>query len=123
VKKYILVVGWVFVIVVLSLLPKSSIDTGSLKLFKGADKIVHFGMYAILMFLWMIAIKKNTKPNRNNRVLYAVIFSVVLGIMLELMQKYLVIGRSFDTFDIIANITGVTFVIIFLNNKIFKDEF
>jgi len=123
VKKYFFVIGWILVVVVLSLLPKSSIDTGSLKLFKGADKIVHFTMYAVLMFLWMVAIKQKPIANIKGRLIFAAAFSVALGIILEIMQKYLVIGRTFDIFDIIANMSGVVFVIIFLNNKIFKDEF
>lgn len=80
-------------------------------------------MYAILMFLWMNAIRKEQKKNRINWIVFAGIFSISLGILLEILQKYLEIGRSFDTFDIIANITGTIFVIIFLNNKILKYEF
>ncbi len=108
-------------IIVLSLLPKSSIDSEKIKLFEGADKIVHFSMYFILMALWYFASKKILKTKRRKFIITGVIFSIFLGIILEFLQKYLDIGRSFDTFDIVANITGVFFV--FLINKNFKDEF
>lgn len=108
-------------IIVLSLLPKSALHTEKVHLFNGADKIVHFLMYFILMSIWFYASKKIQEAKRRRFMIIGIVFSVFLGIILEILQKYLDIGRSFDTFDIVANITGVFFVLLI--NKNFKDEF
>jgi hypothetical protein len=120
VKRYINVIIWSILIVILSLLPKSSLDVNHVKLFKGADKIVHFILYAVLMFLWLRPrILVNESKNTNSLIVIGCIYSISLGIILEILQNYLEIGRSFDTFDIVANILGVVFIIFILNNKKF----
>ena len=118
-KRYINVIIWTVIIVVLSLLPKDTIDSNHIKLFKGADKIVHFVLYAILMILWF-RIKRNEKVSNSKRrfITFGATYSISLGIILEILQNYLEIGRSFDTFDIVADILGVLIiVIIFYNQK------
>lgn len=116
--KYIYVIIWIVLVIVLSLLPKDSIEIESVRFFKGFDKIIHFFMYAIMMFLWIRIIRYNKMYDKSKWILFGMFFSIGLGIILEILQKYLEIGRSFDIFDIITNITGVLFVVIFFNNKI-----
>ncbi len=121
-RKYVYLSVWVLVIIVLSLMPKSSLGMEKVKLFENSDKIVHFMMYAILTILAIMAFKKRDVCTKRCLTIIS-IFSIFLGVMMEFLQEYLDIGRSFDTFDILANTTGVIFVIIFLNNKIVKYEF
>ena len=116
--KYMYVIIWTVIVIVLSLLPKNSIDVESVKFFKGFDKIVHFFMYAIMMILWLNTFRKIKEHDKLKWIFFAIFFSISLGIILEILQKYLEIGRSFDIFDIITNITGVLFVVIIFNNKI-----
>lgn len=124
VMKYGYVVGWTIFVIVMSLLPKSSLDVGSVRFFKGFDKIVHFFFYAILMIVWIkdFRLLKKTE-NKIRRYVFGIFYCISLGVILEICQKNLENGRSFDTFDIIANISGVIFVVVFLNHKIFKNEF
>lgn len=120
--KRVLYIGiWTTIIIILSLLPKNSISTSRIKLFEGADKIVHFFMYFVFMVLWRYASRVPEIVNKKKFIFYGLIFGALLGIILEILQKYLDIGRSFDIFDILANISGLIFV--FLINKNFKDEF
>jgi len=119
--RYCYIAIWSFIVIVLSLLPKSALQEDKVHLFKGADKIVHFLMYFILMNIWYYAAKKISKTKQRRFIIIGVVYGVFLGIILEILQKYLDMGRSFDTFDIVANITGLFFV--FLINKNFKDEF
>ncbi len=121
-RKYVYLSVWVLVIIVLSLMPKSSLGIKRVKLFENSDKIVHFMMYAILTILAIMALKKRDVCTKRCLTIIS-IFSIFLGVLMEFLQEYLDIGRSFDTFDILANTTGVLFVIIFLNNKIVKYEF
>ena len=119
-KRYINVIIWTVIIVVLSLLPKEAIDSNHIKLFKGADKIVHFVLYAVLMFLWFrININEKVSKSKRRFITFGVIYSISLGIILEILQNYLEIGRSFDTFDIVADILGVLFIVIILYNQKF----
>ena len=115
-KKNTAIILWTITIIVLSLLPKSTLQNEHMKLFKGADKIVHFTMYFILMFLWYW---RSRKPARWSYLSIGIIFSVALGITLEFLQKYYIPGRTFDILDIVANVSGVLVVIIFIILKIF----
>ena len=119
--RYCYIAIWTLIVIVLSLLPKSAINEDRIRLFEGADKIIHFLMYFILMSIWYYAGKKISKKKRRRFIIIGVVFGIFLGIILEILQNYLDIGRSFDTFDIVADITGLFFV--FLINKNFKDEF
>ncbi len=121
-SKYVYVSLWVIVVIVLSLMPKSSLGIERVKLFKHSDKIVHFIMYAVLAILSIMAFKKG-KNCRADCLAIISISSLSLGVIMEFLQEYLEIGRTFDTFDILANAAGVIFVIIFLNNKIVNYEF
>lgn len=124
VMRYGFVVVWTIFVIVMSLLPKSSIDVGNIHFFKGFDKIVHLFFYAILMFLWIKDFKLFEKSdNKAKKFIFGIFYCISLGVILEICQKYLEIGRSFDTFDIIANISGAIIVAVFLNHKIFKNEF
>ena len=52
-------------------------------------------------FLWCMALRK--KEINFSNVLF---FSISFGILMEICQLYLFNGRSFELYDIIANILG-----------------
>ena len=111
---------WTAVIVILSLLPKSALQHQHLPLFKGADKIVHFIMYLILMWLWYL---RSLVTGDKKYIIAGTIYSIALGVVLEYIQRDYIAGRTFDVYDILANITGVFAVIIFIILKNLKNEF
>jgi VanZ family protein len=79
------------------------------------DKMVHFVFYFVMTFLWQIDIRSK------RFLLYLSIIS--LGIFLEFYQDYFTTTRSFDLFDIVANISGVVvasliFSYLYKNKKI-----
>ncbi len=109
---------------ILSLLPKSSIDNNSIKLFKGADKVVHFFMYAVMFFLWDRAfLSFFDKKIKKNYYLFGLFFAIALGVILEFIQETAIIGRNFDISDILFNTFGAISALIFVNYKTTKDEF
>lgn len=72
------------------------------------DKIVHFLMYSTLTFtfLW----ENFTRHHYHvitNRVFSIIIIVIAVGIIMELLQKYLTNYRSGDIKDEIANTTGL----------------
>ncbi|MBN4046913.1 VanZ family protein [bacterium AH-315-P13] len=114
----ILTICYTLVIAVLSLvniksLPKlgSSFD----------DKIFHALAYGTLVLLWYFTLNhlKITKP-----IFLSALFSIIYGIILEVLQGQLTIMRSLDILDVLANCIGVTIAFLFIiirNKRIVKN--
>ena len=69
------------------------------------DKIVHFGMYFVLMSVIIIEHRKNIK-NPANLFLLALI-PLSYGILMEILQLTLTSTRSGDFYDALADAAGV----------------
>ncbi len=92
--------------------------------FPHADKVVHFGFYfvtTILAYLvfskeWLLATKKRKK------IFFVFLFTVLYGIIIEILQIKLTHDRAGEFFDVVANTFGsisAIFVTLTLhNNKI-----
>lgn len=70
------------------------------------DKIVHFLEYFFLAFLTAFALVRGTKRSRQWQMQMAIIFPVLYGILLEVIQLG-VPGREMSFLDIGANVAGV----------------
>lgn len=75
----------------------------------GFDKLIHVGLFLILTFLWnrvgnkekyLEIVKKKIITNY-------LVFGIVFAILVEYLQIY-VPNRSFDYWDMIANLSGGT---------------
>lgn len=77
-------------------------------LFKGSDKIVHFIFYAILVGLLSFGYVKGERFNLS-KLLFSAYWSVLFGGLIELIQHYLVKGRSGEWEDFLANTIGILF--------------
>ena len=85
------------------------------------DKIFHVFAHGILFSLWYFTLNsyKIIRPT-----FIAVLFSVIYGIIIEVLQGLLTIARYFDTLDVLANCIGVviaTLFIIIRNRTIVKN--
>lgn len=90
------------IVAVLSLMP--SYDVPDIKLFPGADKLVHISMYLGLSFLacWSYDIRRHRMW-----FMYILMASVFMyGVIMEILQRTMHNGRDFDFKDMIANLTG-----------------
>jgi VanZ family protein len=66
------------------------------------DKWVHIGLFAVLIFLWRSSF--NYKISNYNLILF---FTALLyGFMVEVIQLYFISNRSFDLYDVAADMTG-----------------
>lgn len=109
------VLAWLFLllIIILSLLPGSSIPKMKWQDFIGLDKIAHFIMYGLCFYLFI----KAYKMNRDNSLFYISFMGLLLlGLLLEFFQMILQAGRSFDLYDLLANVTGLLTVSLFVRN-------
>ncbi|MEI7524739.1 MAG: VanZ family protein [Mariniphaga sp.] len=88
-------------IAILSLLP--SADIPQVPMFPGADKIVHLCMYLGLSAIscWSMHAEINTKWYY-----LVILFAVSWGITMEIFQKIMNLGRSFELLDILSNSIG-----------------
>ena len=90
------------IVAVLSLMP--SRDLPHFTVFPAIDKVVHISMYLGLSFLacWIYEIKRERMQP-----LYLLLAGVFMyGVLMEILQRTMHNGRSFDFKDMIANLTG-----------------
>ena len=99
-------------LIILSLVPYPDIGLPKFKLFE-LDKLIHFCMYTIFIIIWGLKSDNKTK---------ILIFSILFGLGLEILQHILPFGRYFDWGDFIANSSGVLFgtiILFYLKKKLF----
>ncbi len=87
----------------------------------GKDKSVHFLFYFVLTLLWNFALQRKFKNDSLKYII--VIFVIIYGIIIEVLQGTLTKYRQPDLYDAIANLGGALvalIIIISLNSKIFK---
>ena len=89
------------IVAFLSLLPPK--DFPDIPLFPGADKVVHTCMYLGLTWLACWSMHAEVK-----RVWYylIILFSISWGVVMEIFQYIMHMGRSFDLYDIAGNSLG-----------------
>jgi VanZ family protein len=93
------------VLLFLSLTNADSFSRIELGDFPNFDKLVHFGMYFILMSVIIIEHRKNLS-NPLNLFLLALI-PLIYGILMEILQLTLTSTRSGDFYDALADAAGV----------------
>lgn len=95
--KYLSII-WLIAITVASLISAESVNEIKMVYIPGLDKLIHFVMYMILTILLLKSIKGRK---------YQIIgFSIFYGVLMEVLQFLISSGRSFEMYDIIANISG-----------------
>ena len=97
-----LAVGWLLFITILFFLPGSSFPKQNWFSKIYIDKWVHTGVFAVLLFLWRSAFELQLKYYH----LLLLIFALLYGFTVELVQKQWVPNRDFDLYDIMADMAG-----------------
>jgi VanZ family protein len=103
---------WILIILVACSTPGRQLPPAP---FINFDKLIHFFFYGMLQILLMrgFVLQKQFPALRKNYLLITAIFSTTYGIFIEVMQGYILKNRSFDQYDIAANIVGVVLGIVF----------
>ncbi|MDF4221291.1 VanZ family protein [Maribacter sp. M208] len=72
------------------------------------DKIVHFTFYSVMVVLGYLAIPKSKEQlvGRAKLLWYIVLFAIVYGIIIEVLQHVATSDRHGDPLDALANSTG-----------------
>lgn len=95
-------------IAVVSLLPGESLPQFSWGQMISLDTLGHFGLYALLSFVFLYEWLRNQRSVRGQLSDSIRIWAStsVFGILLEVLQATMITGRFFEVSDIIANIIG-----------------
>ena len=75
------------------------------------DKWAHLAVYALMFVLWARAFTLAYRPDR--RVLALILVLTVYGIAIEVLQDQVIINRTGDSADVVANIFGILAVLLF----------
>ena len=120
-KFYKKIPSWVTsIIVMLSIayvsLDPNPMDINSIKLFKGADKVVHFIMYFTLCSAFIFDYAKSRMPHHTKFSSEAAFttFAFLYGLIMEILQAKLSEFRVFDVLDITANTMGALAALIII---------
>ena len=104
-----LAILWTAITLWLSLISARSASKFNVWDFVGVDKAAHLVFYTVFGFLWCMALRKKEYVEK-----FTLFFSISFGILMEICQFYLFNGRSFELYDILANIIGsISGVILF----------
>ena len=81
------------------------------------DKVPHAVVYGVLAWCWLIAFGRGgDRPKR--RMLYVILVPIAIGTVAELTQP--LVGRVCDLMDWVANVAGVSVVVIFWMIRMWK---
>ena len=116
--KFIPAVCWFIITLVLLTLPGSVFPKQSWLDNLQLDKMVHVGLFSVLVFLFFFPfIKGNITGKKKKQILiWIAIAGLAYGIVMEFIQKYWIPNRSFDVFDILADGVGC-FIPVFFSKR------
>ena len=106
---------WFIISTILLTLPGSSFPKNDWLSKIWADKWIHIGLFAIMVFLWCWAMLKIYTANKRLKVIFIEvgIAGLIYGIGMEFVQKYFIPFRSFDVGDIIADAAGCIIGVVY----------
>jgi VanZ family protein len=118
IRKFLPGIAWFFLILILISIPGKLLPSHNsfLELIY-FDKWVHFSLFAILAFLFLLPIYQAQPKNRSTLITLVVFGSIAWGLLTECIQHFLVVNRSFDLWDWAADSFGVTIAFFYLNKK------
>ena len=115
-------IAWSLLIVLVCLMPANNLPSSSFLSFKGADKLIHFALYAVLLILVGKGLVNYFKSSYSiNRIIFiAFLYCFFLGVGIEFLQSIFVVGRLGDVFDVLANAIGASTGIVILTAHLKK---
>jgi hypothetical protein len=94
--------------ILLMCLPGSMVPGTGIFALKNLDKIVHVMLFGMNVLFWGWHYQAAGREPTNLRFIFiaATLLMITLGIIMEYVQLYFIPNRSFDGYDIIADIIG-----------------
>ncbi len=123
-RKFLPGIAWFFIIMVLTCMPGSDLPKVRWLDKIYFDKWVHIGMFGILVFLFSLPFFKSNWPlsKKTGYILRIAIAASIWGLAIEFIQKYLVVGRSFDLLDWAADSLGALISFFYCRSRMQKSS-
>ena len=99
---------WLIIISILFFLPGSALPKEEWLGTIHFDKWVHFGFFALLIFLWRYYFPPVAKYS-----ILLLLAALVYGLGVELIQHHWIANRSFDIGDVMADMAGAVGGVLF----------
>ena len=121
-------IAWTLLILLVCLMPGDNLPSSSFLSFKGADKLIHFTLYLVLLIVVGKGLVNYFNPSysSNRIIVIAFLYCLFLGVGIEFIQSVFVAGRVGDIFDVLANgigaSVGAIILITQLNKRIEKTK-
>jgi VanZ family protein len=86
------------------------------------DKWVHIGLFGLLVYLWCWSLVNNRKDagRLSTGFLLIALGAFGYGVLMEFVQKYFVVNRSFDGEDIVADGIGCVLGLLLARGRYIK---
>ncbi len=68
------------------------------------DKYIHVFLFGTLAFLWITGLRKQGLAQP---IMISVVFCIAYGIVIEILQELMQLGRAFEWLDIGADVAGI----------------
>lgn len=108
---FFLSLAYTSVLLLASLLNINSITRG---LPSDSDKFLHATAHAILTGLWFLTLVYKFNIKSLKSIVYASVFAVAFGVVIEILQGVLTQNRVADFKDILANVLGTVVVVLII---------
>jgi VanZ family protein len=95
-----------FLIVLLSLVPSSSMPSSRIFNIPYLDKLVHLSMYAAIGFVALMECRCRQKCALPHMILVLLLFT--MSAIIEVLQATVVATRAAEWYDLLANFSGLT---------------
>ncbi len=122
-KKYIPGIAWFFLTAIAISIPGYDLPkVGPWFEQISFDKLIHtflFGMLAVL-FMYPVAIAALSIKEKTNWFIKVAMATIVWGFTTEIIQKYIIPNRSYDTVDLLADALGAVIAYIFFKTRFGK---
>lgn len=114
-------IAWFFIVGTLTLIPGKNVPEVNWLNIPYLDKIVHMGLFGGLTLLFCLPYFKShfSLQKKINRFFLISLIAFVWGFAVEVLQKFFVVGRSFEWADLLADGVGVAFA-FFISKSIAK---
>ncbi|MBQ4914002.1 VanZ family protein [Maribacter sp. MMG018] len=100
-------ISWIVLVTFSSLFSFSEVDTGGIDI-PHFDKIVHFAFYFGMVVLGVLASREQLKQRfvLKKALLGVLVFAVLYGMIIEVLQYSITVDREGDILDVFANTFG-----------------
>lgn len=118
-RYFLPAIGWFILVTFLLVLPGNDLPKNPFLTLIHFDKWVHIGLFGFLNFLVIWGFMRRDIFSVKVFI-YSTAVCILYGIIMEFVQKYIAIERSFDITDILADIAGAVagyFVATYVKRK------